>query len=104
MAQLKKSPNFPHISIFGPASPRPLKNGPTSRALVTPDISGLSNPEAMSAAYDAGVRFVVSDTSRPGMDNPTPQAGRSSVVLARRRPRRKPRTYLMEPGPEYFAS
>lgn len=34
----------------------------------------------------------------------TPQAGSSSVVLARRRPRRKPRTYLMEPGPEYFAS
>ena len=45
------------------------------RALVTPDISGLSNPEAMRAAYDAGVRFVVSDTSRPGMDNPTPQTG-----------------------------
>jgi hypothetical protein len=44
------------------------------RALVTPDISGLSNPEAMSAAYDAGVRYVVSDTSRPGMDT-TPQAG-----------------------------
>ncbi|MGH9868508.1 MAG: hypothetical protein ACREAA_10145 [Candidatus Polarisedimenticolia bacterium] len=44
------------------------------RALVTPDVSGLSNPEAMRAAYDAGVRFVVSDTSRPGMDT-TPQAG-----------------------------
>jgi hypothetical protein len=26
MAQLKKSPNFPHISIFGPARPRSLKN------------------------------------------------------------------------------
>jgi len=25
MAQLKKSPNFPHISIFGPSPPRPLK-------------------------------------------------------------------------------
>jgi len=45
------------------------------RAMVTPDISGLSNPEAMSAAYDAGIRFLVTDTSRPGMDNPTPQAG-----------------------------
>jgi hypothetical protein len=45
------------------------------RALVTPDISGLSNPEAMSAAYDAGVRYVVSDTSRPGMDTTTPQTG-----------------------------
>src|SRR5262245_7491025 len=46
-----------------------------SRALVTPDISGLSNPQAMRAAYDAGIRFVVTDTSRPGMDNPTPQSG-----------------------------
>jgi hypothetical protein len=45
------------------------------RALVTPDVSGLSNPEAMSAAYDAGVRFIVTDTSQPGMNNPTPQAG-----------------------------
>jgi hypothetical protein len=45
------------------------------RALVTPDISGTSNPNAMRAAYDAGVRFLVTDTSRPGMDNPTPQAG-----------------------------
>ena len=45
------------------------------RALVTPDVSGLANPEAMRAAYDAGVRFLVTDTSQPGMDNPTPQAG-----------------------------
>ena len=45
------------------------------RAIVTPDISGLSNPEAMRAAYDAGIRFLVTDTSRPGMNNPTPQAG-----------------------------
>lgn len=44
-------------------------------SLVTPDISGLSNPDAMAAAYDAGVRYVVSDTSRPGMDNPSPNAG-----------------------------
>jgi hypothetical protein len=46
-----------------------------ARALVTPDVSGLSNPAAMRAAYDAGVRFLVTDTSQPGMDNPTPQAG-----------------------------
>lgn len=45
------------------------------RALVTPDVSGLANPDAMRAAYDAGVRFIVTDTSQPGMDNPTPQAG-----------------------------
>jgi hypothetical protein len=45
------------------------------RALVTPDVSGLTNPDAMRAAYDAGVRFLVTDTSKPGMDNPTPQSG-----------------------------
>ena len=45
------------------------------RALVTPDVSGLSNANAMRAAYDAGVRFLVTDTSQPGMDNPTPQTG-----------------------------
>jgi hypothetical protein len=61
------------------------------RALVTPDISGLSNPAAMSAAYDAGVRFLVSDTSRPGMDNPTPQAGipnweEPRILMVPRRP------------------
>jgi flagellar hook capping protein FlgD len=45
------------------------------RALVTPDVSGLQNAEAMRAAYDAGIRFLVTDTSQPGMDNPTPQMG-----------------------------
>jgi hypothetical protein len=43
--------------------------------LVTPEISGLSNPAAMRAAFDAGVRYVVSDTSRPGQSNPSPNAG-----------------------------
>lgn len=62
-----------------------------TRALVTPDISGLSNPDAMSAAFDAGVRFVVSDTSRPGMDNPTPQTGipnweEPDILMIPRRP------------------
>ena len=61
------------------------------RALVTPDISGLANPDAMSAAYDAGVRFLVTDTSRPGMDNPAPQAGiynplQPGILMVPRRP------------------
>lgn len=43
--------------------------------LVTPQVSGLYNPEAMKAAADVGVRYVVSDTSRPGEDNPSPNAG-----------------------------
>ncbi len=43
--------------------------------LVTPEISGLNNPEAMRAAFDFGVRYLVTDTSQPGGDNPSPNAG-----------------------------
>jgi hypothetical protein len=43
--------------------------------LVTPEISGLDNPEAMRAASDAGVRYLISDASRPEWDNPSPNAG-----------------------------
>src|SRR5258706_2854530 len=43
--------------------------------LITPDISGLSNPNALQAMYDAGIRYVVSDTSRAGMNNPSPNIG-----------------------------
>src|SRR5688572_17142457 len=43
--------------------------------LITPEISGLDNPEVMRAARDFGIRYVVSDTSRLGMDNPSPNAG-----------------------------
>jgi hypothetical protein len=43
--------------------------------LVTPQISGLQNADAMRAAYDAGIRYVVTDTSRPGHTNPFPNVG-----------------------------
>jgi hypothetical protein len=43
--------------------------------LVTPEISGLDNPEAMRAVFDAGVRQLVSDTSVTGQGNPSPNAG-----------------------------
>lgn len=43
--------------------------------LVTPDVSGLDNPEVMRGAFDAGVRYVVSDASRPGYGNPAPNLG-----------------------------
>jgi FlgD Ig-like domain len=61
------------------------------RAMVTPDISGLASPDAMRAAHDAGIRYLVTDTSRPGMDNPTPQAGivnvyQPSILMVPRRP------------------
>ena len=59
--------------------------------LITPDVSGLKNPDAMRAAYDLGVRYVVSDTSQPGYDNPAPNIGIynalvSSILLIPRRP------------------
>jgi hypothetical protein len=43
--------------------------------LVTPEVSGLDNPLAMKAAREAGVRYLVSDASRPEWDNPSPNAG-----------------------------
>ncbi len=49
--------------------------------LVTPDISGLTNQAAMQAAYDTGVRYVVSDTSRPEGDNPAPNLGRYNKLV-----------------------
>ncbi|HVV50660.1 MAG TPA: hypothetical protein VHO06_13425, partial [Polyangia bacterium] len=42
---------------------------------VTPDISGLTNPDAMRAIRDAGITQIVSDTSVAGEDNPSPNAG-----------------------------
>jgi hypothetical protein len=43
--------------------------------LITPNVSGLNNPNAMQAAFDAGVRYLVSDTSVAGGNNPSPNAG-----------------------------
>ena len=43
--------------------------------LITPDVSGLTNPDALQAMYDAGVRQIVTDTSKPGYNNPSPNAG-----------------------------
>lgn len=45
------------------------------RALVTPNVSGLTNPNVMTTAYALGVRYVVTDTSQPGYSNPTPNTG-----------------------------
>jgi hypothetical protein len=60
-------------------------------ALVTPEISGLLNPNAMRAAKDVGVKFIVSDTSRAGWDNPRPNIGiystlEPSILFIPRRP------------------
>jgi hypothetical protein len=45
------------------------------RNLVTPNVSGLRNPEALRAMVASGVRYVVTDTSQPGYGNPTPNTG-----------------------------
>ena len=42
---------------------------------VTPNVSGLGNPNAMQALFDSGVRQIVSDSSQPGENNPSPNAG-----------------------------
>jgi hypothetical protein len=47
----------------------------TTMNAVTPGITGLGNQHAMQAAYDAGIRYLVSDTSVAGQDNPSPNAG-----------------------------
>jgi hypothetical protein len=61
------------------------------RNIVTPSVSGLDNPDAMRAAFDAGIRFTVSDTSVSGWDNPSPNAGiysleESAILIIPRRP------------------
>jgi hypothetical protein len=48
------------------------------RNLVTPNVSGLRNPEALRAMVATGVRYVVTDTSQPGYGNPTPNTGLSN--------------------------
>jgi hypothetical protein len=61
------------------------------RNMVTPDISGLVNPEFLQAAVDNGITYLVTDTSRPGYDNPTPNTGiinpfQPSILMIPRHP------------------
>jgi len=51
----------------------------------------LDNPNAINAAFDAGIRFMVGDTSVAGWNNPTPNAGiystfQPQVLIIPRRP------------------
>jgi hypothetical protein len=45
------------------------------RNLVTPNVSGLRNPEALRGMVASGVRYLVTDTSQTGYGNPTPNTG-----------------------------
>ena len=60
-------------------------------SLVQPDISGLNNAEFLRAAKDFGLKYLISDTSRPEWNNPTPNAGfystyQPSILIIPRRP------------------
>ncbi len=60
-------------------------------SMVTPDVSGLANPNYLQAAYDNGLRYLVSDTSKVGQDNPAPNIGmynasQPSILEIPRRP------------------
>lgn len=49
--------------------------GYSPQEMLTPAYSGLTNPAALQAIFDAGVRDVATDVYRPGYANPTPDAG-----------------------------
>lgn len=54
--------------------------GFTKRTLVTPEVSGLANAVFLKTAYKSGVRYLVSDTSRVGYSNPSPNTGIVSAL------------------------
>ncbi|MGZ5001073.1 MAG: Agd3-related carbohydrate deacetylase [Methylomonas sp.] len=63
----------------------------SKKTMIQPEISGLQNPDFLRAAVDTGIRFILSDTSRTGWDNPTPNTGfvstiQPSILILPRRP------------------
>jgi len=48
--------------------------------VITPEMSGLSNANVLLAARDAGVKYMVSDSSKPGWGNPAPNVGIRSAI------------------------
>lgn len=50
-----------------------------SDTMVQPDISGLYNELFFNAAKAFGIKYMISDTSRPGWNNPRPNAGFDST-------------------------
>ena len=47
----------------------------TSGTLLTGAYSGLTNTQVISAAFDVGVRYMESNASQPGFNNPSPNTG-----------------------------
>jgi hypothetical protein len=62
---------------LGGTCPAGLNLGPTfdPTGFVQPDISGLTNTNFLQAAYDNGVRYLITDTSQAAWNNPSPNAG-----------------------------
>ncbi len=63
----------------------------SSNIMVTPDVSGLANPNFLKAASDNGIRYLVTDTSIPDYNNPSPNAGiynsfQPNILMEPRRP------------------
>jgi hypothetical protein len=59
-------------------------------SFVQPDITGLTNPAFLQAAFDTGIRYLISDASRPDWANPTPNTGfysesQPSILIVPRR-------------------
>jgi hypothetical protein len=48
--------------------------------IVQPEVSGLGNAAALAAAWDVGIRYTISDTSRAGWDSPAPNIGIYSTI------------------------
>ncbi|MEQ2007402.1 MAG: hypothetical protein ABMA26_11445 [Limisphaerales bacterium] len=51
--------------------------------MVTPNITGLNNPQFIKAAYDTGIRYLVTDTSIPSHRPASPNVGIPNWVDAR---------------------
>jgi hypothetical protein len=50
-------------------------------SMVQPEISGLDNPYFLQAAWDFGIRYILSDTSQPWWNNPAPNIGSYSTYV-----------------------
>jgi len=63
----------------------------SAASMVTPSVSGLTTANFLQAAYDLGIRNLVTDTSVAGYNNPTPNAGiynsyQPSILMLPRHP------------------
>ncbi|HEX7622906.1 MAG TPA: hypothetical protein VF400_04985 [Anaeromyxobacteraceae bacterium] len=52
-----------------------------SSRFVSPDVSGLANPQALQALSHLGVRYLITDTSHPEQVNPSPNVGMYDALL-----------------------